>query len=184
MIAKINGEIELASPRLFFAAASNGGKNQPRAFPSTHPSVFCVHASDGNGNEYGINPHHDDKENNIMTLGAGIELYDEREGDFVYMGGTSFATAIAAGLAANILELTSRVPGLDKRSKAALKTTDGMRTLFHNMSGPDKGKPRPYVAPWRYWEPRYWNVNNNPYGLQKIWADLNNDFNEFEEGGS
>ncbi|KAL1873557.1 hypothetical protein Daus18300_003922 [Diaporthe australafricana] len=170
---EISRAIDSSHRQLFFAAAANEGENQPRAFPSTHPLVFCVHASDGNGNDSGINPFHEHAENNVMTLGVGITLLDDDEE--VIKDGTSFATAIAAGLAASILDLTSRVSQLEDESKAALRTKRGMRMLFRHMSGPDKWNPRPFVVPWNYWEHSFWN--NNPRGLDKIWAELDSIFN-------
>lgn len=179
--SEIEREINLARPRLLFAAASNEGKNQPRAFPSTIPSVFCVHASDGNGNDSGINPHHGDAQNNIMILGTGIRMYDEVADDFVYKEGTSFATAIAAGVAACVLDLTSRVPigQLCKRSKAMLKTHEGMQVLFRHMSGPERRKPCPFTVPWNFWIPKYWTVDSR--GLDRTWSQLDSDFNEADD---
>lgn len=179
--SEIEREITLAGPRLLFGAASNEGKNEPRAFPSTMPSVFSVHASDGNGNDCGINPHHDEAQNNITILGTGIRMYDEREGDFAYKEGTSFATAIAAGLAACILGLTSRVPTgqLHWRSKAMLRTYEGMRVLFRHMSGPERLEPRPFVVPWNFWMPKYWTVDSR--GLDRTWSQLDSDFNEADD---
>ncbi|KLU89426.1 hypothetical protein MAPG_08397 [Magnaporthiopsis poae ATCC 64411] len=174
---EIEEQITLARPRLLFAAASNDGKNRPRAFPSTHRDVFCVHASDGNGNGCGLNPHHDGADNNLMTLGTGIRLLEDDS--YVYGEGTSLATAIAAGMAASIMELTSRMSRLNERTRTALRTSEGMRKLLlRRMSGPgDSGKPRPYVAPWNYWRPEYWT--SNPDGLEMVWSQLNCDFIDY-----
>ncbi|KAF6824565.1 hypothetical protein CPLU01_10763 [Colletotrichum plurivorum] len=172
----IESVIESRRSPLFFAAAANQGHNEPRAFPSCHPSVFCVHASDGLGKDCGINPHHQNAENNIMTLGTGIMLYDDKKDAFVPKVGTSFATAIAAGMVASILDLTSRVPQLTERSKEALKTRAGMETLFKLMSESDMPDGRRYVVPWKYWKRGFWNGNRR--GLDEIWANLDSKFYE------
>ncbi|KAH7308885.1 hypothetical protein B0I35DRAFT_88127 [Stachybotrys elegans] len=165
---KIVDEIETvirdASPRLIFAAASNSGKNDPRAFPANDDRwVICVHASDGNGEDGGINPEIQSGFN-FMTLGMGLELM-ERE-NFVKNGrarsrfksvvksGTSFATPIAAGIAATVLDLASRVDAINSRAKKKLKRPEGMEKMLRLMSTP-KGGLRDrlyYMAPWHHWE--------------------------------
>ena len=174
---EIQEKIDSAKRRLFFAAAENEGKNERCAFPATHDDVFCIHASDGLGNDAGINPPIGDTQNNFMTLGVGLEFLEGHNSDRVIKDGTSFATAIAAGMAASILDLTSRTAELKEWSKRALRTPRGMRMLFREMSGSDRGEPRPYVAPWNYWQRDYWT--NNPDGLGKTWAGLNALFNDF-----
>ncbi|KAL8342010.1 hypothetical protein RB598_003769 [Gaeumannomyces tritici] len=171
----IEDEISRERTRLFFAAASNDGKNKARAFPSTHRDVFCIHASDSDGNSCGINPRAEKDNDNLMTLGTGICLLEDD--DYVIKEGTSFATAIAAGMAASIMHLTSRTSRLEGRSRAALRARAGMQKLLMNMAGPDKNELCPYVAPWRYWKEEYWG--SNPHGLEKIWCELNTEFNDF-----
>ncbi|KAF0323681.1 pfs domain-containing protein [Colletotrichum asianum] len=105
---------------IMFAAASNAGKNQSRAFPaSSRCGVICVHASDGLGNDGGINPIAASGDN-FMTLGMGHKLLQRStqtgSGSSgpkwleVHRSGTSFATPVAAGIAATILDLARQVP--------------------------------------------------------------------------
>jgi hypothetical protein len=171
---KIVDEIETAirdasqpgRPRLIFAAASNSGKNDPRAFPANNNRwVICVHASKGNGEDGGINPEIQSGFN-FMTLGMGLELM-ERE-NFVKNGrarsrfnrviksGTSFATPIAAGIAATVLDLASRVDAINPRAKIKLKRPEGMEKMLMLMSTPTPmGGLRDrlyYMAPWHHWK--------------------------------
>jgi hypothetical protein len=77
ILEDIEKAIREATPRIMFAAASNSGKNNPRTFPSTLRDVICIHASDGNGNDGGINPPSEDGDDNFMTLGIAVELLNE-----------------------------------------------------------------------------------------------------------
>lgn len=165
IVHEIEAAIRKASPRLMFAAASNGGKNEPRAFPARdNPYVICVHASEGNGQDGGINPEIGSGFN-FMTLGMGLEMM-KREGIMkkgrslatykrVVKSGTSFATPIAAGIAATVLDLAARVDEIDERVEEKLKRPEGMEKMLRLMSTP-KGDVRDrmyYMAPWHHWTP-------------------------------
>jgi hypothetical protein len=89
ILEDIKQTIREAAPRIMFAAASSCGKNNPRTFPSTRREVICIHASDGNGNDGGINPTNEDGDDNFMTLGIAVELVND--GKYFYKSGTSFA---------------------------------------------------------------------------------------------
>jgi hypothetical protein len=164
----IEDAIDKAGHRIIFAAASNSGKNQPRAFPATCRKVICVHASDGKGEDGGINPEPEPDEN-FMTLGIAVELLEK--GKSVYKSGTSFATPIAAGIAANVLAIAARRTELSNRVKQELKKCDGMRTMFRLMS-PHKSIPKyRFVAPWLHWS-ESWRVKNG-----SVWLDIENELN-------
>ncbi|KAI1636336.1 pfs domain-containing protein [Biscogniauxia mediterranea] len=125
-----------ASHVLLFAAASNSGAKLGRSFPAREPTVIAVHATDVNGNRSGFSPTAATDNLNIATVGEAVEsawpvhLCDEVENpEYVkYKSGTSFATPIAAGIAAFLL-LYARVHMPDianalkdqKRMKAVLK---------------------------------------------------------------
>ncbi|RSM09815.1 hypothetical protein CEP52_003924 [Fusarium oligoseptatum] len=165
IVDEIEAAIRKAPPRLIFAAASNSGRNEPRSFPaSDNRYVFCVHASTGNGQDGGINPELGNSFN-FMTLGMGLDLL-ERE-TFAKNGramsrykkavksGTSFATPIAAGIAATVLYLAARVDEIDERVEEKLKRPEGMEKMLRLMSTP-KGDVRGqmyYMAPWHHWTP-------------------------------
>ncbi|KAF3019285.1 hypothetical protein E8E14_007547 [Neopestalotiopsis sp. 37M] len=151
--------------RYFFAAASNDGMNKGRAFPASYEShvssVFPVHASDGNGQDGGINPAADSSFQ-LMTLGMGIELSEK---DWVQIGGrtfpkykivlksgTSFATPIAAGIAATVLDLTSRVEAIEYRAKRKIRRPGGLKTVLQLMAKRNGFDGLYYMAPWLHWE--------------------------------
>ncbi|KAI8674311.1 Peptidase-S8 domain-containing protein [Fusarium keratoplasticum] len=165
IVHEVEAAIRKAPPRLMFAAASNSGKNKPRAFPARdNPYVICVHASEGNGQDGGINPEIGSGFN-FMTLGMGLDLM-KRENIVknrralarykrVVKSGTSFATPIAAGIAATVLDLAARVDEIDERVEEKLKRPEGMEKMLRLMSTP-KGDVRDrmyYMAPWHHWTP-------------------------------
>ncbi|RSL68667.1 hypothetical protein CEP54_002672 [Fusarium duplospermum] len=178
--------IRKASPRLMFAAASNSGKNEPRAFPARdNPHVFCVHASEGNGQDGGINPEIGSGFN-FMTLGMGLELMN-RENILkngralarhkrVVKSGTSFATPIAAGIAATVLDLAGRVDEIDERVMEKLKRPEGMEKMMRLMSTP-KGDVRDrmyyYMAPWHHFTPGWEREERK---RRWVWDTINLEF--------
>ncbi|RFU81010.1 minor extracellular protease epr [Trichoderma arundinaceum] len=175
-----------ASPRIIFAAASNNGKNGKRAFPAKYgQGVICVHASDGNGTDIGINPPTESGAN-LMTLGMGLELYKRewvhRAGRRVpahkktYKSGTSFATPIAAGIAATVLDLANRVQDINDRTRDKLKRAENMEKMFLKlMSSPNHsaGDHYSFLAPWHLWE-THWE-SNLPKS-QLVWGKINDLF--------
>ena len=136
---------------IVFAAAGNHGDNGPRAFPGSLRNIICIHASDGKGKDGGISPQAiTGSDNNLMTLGMSVPLiWKSRE---VVKSGTSFATPIAAGIAADVLVI-ARSFGLTKPEEQRLHSCDGMRQVFHLLS-PTSDAGHRYVAPWKLWTPR------------------------------
>ncbi|KAF2176064.1 subtilisin-like protein [Zopfia rhizophila CBS 207.26] len=114
---------------LMFAAASNEGVGHPRTFPSTIRSVICIHASDGMGVNGDINPYHEQGDHNFMTLGIAIKSPKFRQPGDAYKSGTSFATPVAAGIAANLLEIAP-----NEKSRKTLRDPEDMRKMFALMS--------------------------------------------------
>jgi hypothetical protein len=130
-----------AHPKLVFAAAANWGLNHPRAFPANEAGVFCIYASDGNGNPGGINPQFEG-DNSFATLGVAINSFWKQN---LRLSGTSFATPIAAGIAANILEFARCKMNLGEHRWRQLASYQGMRSVFRLMS--TKGQSFIYVSP-------------------------------------
>ncbi|KAF5246036.1 hypothetical protein FAUST_1447 [Fusarium austroamericanum] len=85
---------------IMFVAASNKGINTGRSFPATLDTVLCIHAADGKGNKGGMNPDPEPHRDNFSTLGVAIPSIWENG---VYLSGTSYATPVAAAMAAVIL---------------------------------------------------------------------------------
>ncbi|RSM13598.1 hypothetical protein CDV31_005768 [Fusarium ambrosium] len=185
IVYEVETAIRKASPRLMFAAASNSGKNEPRAFPARdNPYVICVHASEGNGKDGGINPEAGSGFN-FMTLGMGLDLM-KRENTLkngralasykrVVRSGTSFATPIAAGIAATVLDLAARINEIDERVEEKLKRPEGMEKMLRLMSTP-KGDVRDrmyYMAPWFHFTPGWERVERR---RRSVWDTINLEF--------
>ncbi|KAF5549964.1 subtilisin [Fusarium napiforme] len=138
--------------KLVFAAASNSGGNGSRPWPGNHPGVFCIHATNQRGTTNpDMNPTAMYTKDNFATLGEDIESY--WMGKERCISGTSFATPIAAALAANILEFARRNLGFEEGN--ALQAYGPMRRLFRNKMT-DNGEANGvyhYIKPWgdRLW---------------------------------
>lgn len=122
---------------LLFAAACNGGANQPRAWPARRDDVFCIHACDGLGNKATTNPNPLAQNDNFTVLGVNITSRWKEE--VVEKSGTSFATPVAAGFAANIIEFAKLHWDLDgaglakQRNLKKICTFSGMRAVFRAL---------------------------------------------------
>lgn len=98
-----------------FAAAANGGANKGRSYPATHPGVFCIYPTDALGNRLDFSPTPLTQGFNFATVGEAvcstwpIELPQPEANQggggpsTAVRSGTSFATPIAACLAAFVL---------------------------------------------------------------------------------
>ncbi len=131
-----------ASKVLMFAAASNvGAHSSSPAFPARHPSVFCIYSGDGPGNFSKTSPTASKHDVNFLTLGEGVESawpqslsqdpWTKRK------SGTSFATPIAAGLAAALLYYVCQILPLEDAKK--FKEYDKMRDLLSQNSNERSG---------------------------------------------
>jgi hypothetical protein len=115
-----------------FAAASNSGGNADRAYPANRPDfVICVHASDGQGNNCGINPPPTPGDLNLTTL--GISVASEEKGQVVHKTGTSFATPIAAALVANMLEIARYCCQFTEEEQASLHDFSTINKILHGL---------------------------------------------------
>lgn len=147
--------ISKAAHKIMFAAASNGGRNRPRTYPASDGSVICVHALSGIGHAGRVNPSTKDEHDRLGTLGMGLSLH--WNGIPECKDGTSYATPIAAGIAANWLEWVHAVaeaaPSLLDEDKLHHWTrSDGIGKIFSRaMSVDAQGDHLRYVAPWHLW---------------------------------
>ncbi|PON20790.1 hypothetical protein TGAM01_v210298 [Trichoderma gamsii] len=130
--------------KIIFAAASNSGGNQTRAFPANQDGVFCIHVSDGLGNKVGINPT-PVSDDNFSTLGNAID--SKWKGDEVYINGSSFAAPVAAAIAANALEFIRHHLTAAGDRPMEFYTPKVMRDLFQCLS--DRIDGYDYVKPWK-----------------------------------
>lgn len=144
-----------------FAAAANSGGNKNRAYPSDRGSgVICVHASDGLGNDGGISPSPKVNADNFSTL--GISIPSKWKGDDVFKSGTSYATPIAAALAANVLEFARHRCDLDEYEQELLYEFDGVCKVLKLMAEERQGYS--YIMPHHLWN----NENREEDIVRKI----------------
>ncbi|SPO02494.1 uncharacterized protein DNG_05167 [Cephalotrichum gorgonifer] len=117
-----------ASGTLIFAAASNAGAHSTApAFPARLSNVFCIYSGDGMGNSAATNLTARRYAPNFLTLGEAVEGAGKKR-----KSGTSFATPIAAGIAAFLLlyAYQNLPPGEARR----FKEYDKMRDLLFHLS--------------------------------------------------
>ncbi|OCL13227.1 subtilisin-like protein, partial [Glonium stellatum] len=134
---------------LIFAAASSSGGNRKRAHPAKQDGVICIHSTDDLGNHSSFNPTAIDGDN-FSTLGEAIEsAWPGEPGDCNTRrkSGTSFATPIAAGIAAFVLEY-ARQRIKDDQTLRRLKTCEGMKEVFRFMS--ERRQQYHYLAPQNF----------------------------------
>lgn len=168
--------------KLMFAAASNEGANdgEPR-YPARDPNVFCIHSTDSYGSWTKSNTIFSDTD--YSTLGEDVKstaascrvsasplpplLNDTTTTNadsaspsqpkpkrYERQSGTSVAAAIAAGIAALILEF-ARMPALDGAYNAKLEdeeldelhTAAGMARVFKRMALSDRNSRSNYLRP-------------------------------------
>lgn len=97
-----------SKPPLFFAATRNDGAHKSMAWPARELFVFGISSTDGNGAASSFNPDENDAQTILYAFGEGIETVRAPSSDggaltTKFVSGTSFAAAVAAGLAANLL---------------------------------------------------------------------------------
>ncbi|KAH6997701.1 peptidase S8/S53 domain-containing protein [Ilyonectria sp. MPI-CAGE-AT-0026] len=144
----IDDAIERAfkADKLMFAAASNEGGNKGRSRPGRNPNVICIHACDGKGNKGDMSPNPMKKKDNFTALGVAVKSRWKKI--TVYKSGTSFATPVAAAIAANVLEFANFKCELLER-KQLLYKRDGMLEVFRAMS--TERDNYDYVQPGHLW---------------------------------
>jgi hypothetical protein len=160
--AKLENAIRSAyiSSVLLFAAASNGGANLDRAYPARHQEVICIHSTDANGNRSKFSPTAITTDDNFATIGEAVEsawpmhlCNRETNKTFVaHKSGTSFATPVAAGIGAFLLQY-SRLHLSEEEAKM-LKRSSGMKAVLRRISKKREGSKErddyDYIAPSRY----------------------------------
>ncbi|KPI45625.1 Major intracellular serine protease [Cyphellophora attinorum] len=100
---------EVKDKVLIFAAASNAGLLEGRTYPAKRPEVVAVHAAHGSHEPYKKNPPLFCSEWNITALGMYV-LAPHKNASLERLSGTSVACAVAAGIAALVLEFCRRQP--------------------------------------------------------------------------
>lgn len=123
---------------LIFAAASNGGNNNDRAYPARDKHVFCIHSTDAKGSRSKFSPTAERFAYNFATIGEAVESFWPRnlcqpdEDTVRVKSGTSFATPIAAGIAGFLLLYASIQIGPEQANR--LKRHSAMEQLLYRLS--------------------------------------------------
>lgn len=145
--------------KIVFAAASNDGGNSRRTFPASHPRVICIHSTDHNGNKSQFNPSPMDSQYNFSILGQNIKSCwpnSEEAAASRRMSGTSFATAVAAALAAcciGYVELTIK----DWVPPVPLRSHEGITRLFGLLAQSNtKRDGYDLIAPFLFFRKSSW----------------------------
>jgi len=117
-----------------------------------------VHSTDGIGNPSKTNPTAQ-RGARFATLGLSIESSAKKKGggrdrEKVFISGTSYATPIAAGIAANVLEFASYQlhNQLSSGEREILFAYLGMSRLFEKMS--ETRSEYDYIMPWKLFNGR------------------------------
>ncbi|KAJ3532756.1 hypothetical protein NM208_g8294 [Fusarium decemcellulare] len=146
---KLGGVIDhlVRDKKLIFAAASNTGGNGSRPWPAKHKGVFCIHATDERGvANLHMNPTALSSMDNFSALGINVESY--WDGKKRCISGTSFATPVAAAIAANVLHFARE--HLSKEDANLFMRYGVMRILFRNYmtENGDSNGVYHYMKPW------------------------------------
>lgn len=143
-----------------FAAASNGGGNESRAFPASDRKVLCVHSTDDKGNRSKFSPTALKRTENFALPGENIKSSWPRTSDapsgHEIKSGTSFATPVAVAIAANVLEYANqRLTAIPSNLRQMIRSDAGMRKIFTLMvkDGEHLRDTYDYVTPWRLFGP-------------------------------
>lgn len=132
---------------LFFAAAANDGGNRDEMFPARSKNVISIRGTDDLGWMQSFNPPANfNGETCFMTLGVNVPgaslTTSEHEGGEVCDSGTSFATPIAAGLAALVLgyakiyegELWQKLKDSEQHKRFNIEKISGMTAFFTRLA--------------------------------------------------
>lgn len=139
---------------VLFAAACNKGGLEEVAYPASQAEVICINSTDGEGTPSTFNPSNK-KDKNFSTVGEGVLsswLHNEQR----RMNGTSFATPIAAGIAAFTMDYMEqkKIDWLkedDIYVAGGIKTRGGIAAVFNQHLSYVRGDVR-FLSPWRFFK--------------------------------
>jgi len=148
---------------IIFSAASNGGGNNCVTYPARKDEVICVYATDGMGTAFTGNPTTlKTSSYDFAALGIAVnsswpksvpipqsERLNTTGSSKRRMTGTSFATPIAAGVAACIIDFAYMI-GLPEVK--LLKARQGMQKVMKGLMVDGKRSELDYLRPWAMFE--------------------------------
>lgn len=164
---EVDKQIDLARSKgiLLFAAASNDGDLAPDTgvYPASKHAVYCVYSCSGLGAKSKFNPRSSKLETSFMFPGENITILGanhkptkgvQKEGEECVerRSGTSYATPIAAGTAAMLLDLARQEvtkPRSLEEVERRLKKVEGMSAVLLAMSGEPRDGGFAHVRPWK-----------------------------------
>lgn len=161
---EVDKQIDLARSKgiLLFAAASNNGDLGTGSYPASKHAVYCVYSCSGFGAKSTFNPRSSKPEKSFMFPGEDITILEANhkptkgvqksgEGGVERRTGTSYATPIAAGSAAMLLDLARQEvtkPQVLMDVERRLKKVEGMSAVLLAMSGEARDGGYYHVRPW------------------------------------
>ncbi|KAJ6157218.1 hypothetical protein N7497_006103 [Penicillium chrysogenum] len=135
-----NGLLSRDEEILFFAAAANSGVREPEMFPARLAHVISMRGANAKGYFPDFNPPPKPGEAIIYgTLGVDVPGASIHPGVYLETkSGSSIATAVAAGMAAVLLEYASLKcqEGQNSAIIRKLKTRQGMLSMFESLADP------------------------------------------------
>lgn len=130
---------------LIYAPASKDNRN-PSFCSASVNDVFCIFSTDGRLGTSAFNPPPNPSEDNFAILGESVKVPSSE----FRVSGTSVSAAIAAGIAAGLLDFARQPDArtiIDSRAFETMKTKAGMAAIFRLMWD-HRGSGHQCLAPW------------------------------------
>lgn len=152
---EVDVQIDLARQKgiLLFAAASNDSDFTPEhgMYPASNQTVYCIYTCRGSGLRSEFNPRSSKDKISFMFPGEDVTILRANHKPVEGIGrlkGTSFATPIAAGTAAMVLDLVRLESKDSAEVEWQLKKYEGMSDIFQAMSGNPRDGGYYHARPW------------------------------------
>ena len=141
-----------AADIVLFAAGHNSGGRERVSFPANQDHVICIGACDGLNNPSRFNP--SPIHNMFCTLGENIVTAWQIT-DSLSKSGTSYATPIAAGIAAILMDWMTHESRSwsheDQRHSRKVKTKKGIVKIFEKRLSKERHGYR-VLSPWKVFD--------------------------------